>query len=231
MNIHGLYKLTLLDFPEHIACTIFTGGCNFLCPFCHNASLVTHLNNSTSISEEEIFSFLQSRINILDGICISGGEPTLQPDLYNFIQKVKNLGFKVKLDTNGSNPDILSKLLETQLLDYVAMDIKNSMSKYAGTIDLPNYDLTRIKSSIDLLSNSAINFEFRTTVVKELHTLEDFLEIAEWIPSNSHYYLQSFVDSKDLIKDGFTGYSKEEMYSFVNILRPLLPNVAVRGIE
>jgi pyruvate formate lyase activating enzyme len=231
MNIHGLYKLTLLDYPGHIACTLFTGGCNFRCPFCHNASLVTHLHDSSLIPEANVFSFLKSRIGILDGVCISGGEPTLANDMIPFIFKIKTLGFKVKLDTNGSNPDLLSQLIEQNLLDYVAMDIKNSPANYTRTIDLPEYDLTNINRSIAILINSQINYEFRTTVVKELHSASDFLEIAHWISNCSHYYLQSFATSKDLIKYGFSAYTKDEMISFTNILRPFIPNVEVRGIE
>jgi pyruvate formate lyase activating enzyme len=231
MNIHGLYKLTLLDYPEHIACTLFTGGCNFRCPFCHNASLVTHLHASSLISEAEIFSFLKSRIGILDGVCISGGEPTLFNDMIPFIYRIKTLGFKVKLDTNGSNPELLNQLIEQNLLDYVAMDIKNSPTNYTRTIDLPEYDLTNINRSIAILMNSLIDYEFRTTVVKELHSASDFLEIAHWISNCSHYYLQAFAASKDLIKDGFSAYTKDEMISIANILRPFIPNVEVRGIE
>lgn len=231
MNIHGLVKLTLLDYPEHIACTIFTGGCNYRCPFCHNASLVTHVDDSTRISEEEIFSFLQSRIGILDGVVISGGEPTLQPDLISFIQKVVDLGYKIKLDTNGTNPDLLANLLDLHLLNYVAMDIKNSRENYMPTIGLPAYDISQIDRSIDLLNSSGIDYELRTTVVRQFHSSDILLEIAHWIPSNSKYYLQAFVDSRNLIQSGFTGYNKAEMNRFADILRPLLPNVAVRGIE
>lgn len=231
MIIHGLYKLTLLDYPEHIACTIFTGGCNFRCPFCHNASLVTHINPATLLPQEEILSFLNKRVGILEGVCISGGEPTLQPDLIEFIKKIKNLGFLVKLDTNGSNPSMLAELLDQNLLDYVAMDIKNSPTNYGKTIGLATYDLSNINASIELLKHASIDYEFRTTVVKELHTEDDFFQIAKWIPNCSHYFLQTFVDSKDLIQDGFTGYNKEEMTSFANLLRPWIPNVAVRGIE
>jgi pyruvate formate lyase activating enzyme len=231
MNVYGLYKLTLLDYPEHIACTIFTGGCNFRCPFCHNASLVTHVNQTALIPEEEIFQFLTSRVGILEGVCISGGEPTLQQDLHHFIHKVKQLGFKVKLDTNGSNSELLSQLLDQNLLDYVAMDIKNSPTNYAKTIGLLTSDLTNINTSITLLMNSSIDYEFRTTVVKELHTLDDFLEIAAWIPNCSHYYLQGFEDSKDLIEEGYTGYSIEELQVFASKLREKIPNVVIRGIE
>ncbi len=231
MDAYGLYKLTLLDYPEHIACTIFTGGCNFRCPFCHNASLVTHINQANLIPEEEILRFLSSRIGILEGVCISGGEPTLQADLQAFIRKVKQLGFKVKLDTNGSNPELLSQLLDQNLLDYVAMDIKNSKTNYEKTIGLPNYDLTNINRSISILKESSIDYEFRTTVVKELHSLEDFTEIADWIPNCTHYYLQGFEDSKDLIEEGYSGYSLEDLQFFTSNLQKKIPNVVIRGIE
>lgn len=231
MKVYGLYKLTLLDYPEHIACTIFTGACNFRCPFCHNASLVTHVNHTSLIPEEDIINFLSSRIGILEGVCISGGEPTLQPDLPDFIHKVKHLGFKVKLDTNGSNPELLSYLLDQNLLDYVAMDIKNSPTNYAKTIGLQTYDLSNINSSIKLLQHSMIDYELRTTVVKELHTLSDFLEIADWIPWNSKYYLQGFEDSKDLIQPGFTGYSLDQLQVFASNIKRKIPNVVIRGIE
>lgn len=231
MNVYGLYKMTLLDYPEHLACTIFTGACNFRCPFCHNASLVTHINPSTLIPDEDIFTFLSSRVGILEGVCITGGEPTLQPDLLQFIQKVKNLGFKIKLDTNGSNPELLTQLLNQNLLDYVAMDIKNSPTNYEKTIGLQTYDLSNIKASIALLMKSSIDYEFRTTVVKELHTLKDFLEIADWISNCAHYYLQGFEDSKDLIGEGYTGYAVEELQAFASKLKEKIPNVAIRGIE
>lgn len=231
MNVHGLYKMTLLDYPEHLACTIFTGGCNFRCPFCHNASLVTHIDQSALIPEADIFQFLSSRVGILEGVCITGGEPTLQSDLLQFIQNVKNLGFKVKLDTNGSNPELLAQLLNQNLLDYVAMDIKNSPTSYAKTIDLHTYDLSNINASVTLLMQSSIDYEFRTTVVKELHTMQDFLEIADWISNCAHYYLQGFKDSKDLIGEGYSGYEVEELQAFARKLKEKIPNVAIRGIE
>jgi pyruvate formate lyase activating enzyme len=231
MDVYGLIKMTLLDYPEHLACTIFTGGCNFRCPFCHNASLVTHIDSTTHIPEVDIFHFLSSRVGILEGVCISGGEPTLQLDLLPFIQKVKKLGFKVKLDTNGSNPELLSQLIDQNLLDYVAMDIKNSPTNYARTIGLQTYDLSKITTSISILMTSSINYEFRTTVVKELHTLSDFLEIADWITNCAHYYLQGFEDSKDLIGEGYTSYAKNELQYFASKLKEKIPNVAIRGIE
>lgn len=231
MNIHGFQKLTLLDYPEHMACIIFTAACNFRCPFCHNASLVTHINGNNQISKEEILSFLCTRINILEGVCISGGEPTLQDDLINFIEEIKEMGFLVKLDTNGSNPHVLAQLLHSVLIDYVAMDIKNSPSNYAKTVGTDSYSFTDLEKSIDLLQHSTVDYEFRTTLVKELHTMEDLYEIAQLIKGCKHYYLQPFKESNDLIQQGFTSFSKEEIHDFANNLRPWIPNIHVRGIE
>ncbi|MDD5934925.1 MAG: anaerobic ribonucleoside-triphosphate reductase activating protein [Clostridiales bacterium] len=231
MKIHGFYKLTLLDYPEHIACSIFTGGCNFRCPFCHNASLVTHIDTAMQLNEEEILRVLSTRAGILEGVCITGGEPTLQPDLKEFIAKVKALGYLIKLDTNGSNPKLLKELIDDNYIDYVAMDIKNSREKYEKTIGISNFDLSPIMESIHIIINSGIEHEFRTTVVKELHTLEDFKDIAAMVSGCSHYYLQSFVDSGDLIQAGMTGYSKQEMKTLLEKVRMLIPNVEGRGIE
>lgn len=231
MKIHGFYKLTLLDYPEHIACSIFTGGCNFRCPFCHNASLVTHIDTAMQLNEEEILRVLSTRAGILEGVCITGGEPTLQPDLKEFIAKVKALGYLIKLDTNGSNPKLLKELIDDNYIDYVAMDIKNSREKYEKTIGISNFDLSPIMESIRIIINSGIEHEFRTTVVKELHTLEDFKDIAAMVSGCSHYYLQSFVDSGDLIQAGMTGYSKQEMKTLLEKVRMLIPNVEGRGIE
>lgn len=231
MKIHGFYKLTLLDYPEHIACSIFTGGCNFRCPFCHNASLVTHIDTAMQLNEEEILRVLSTRAGILEGVCITGGEPTLQPDLKEFIAKVKALGYLIKLDTNGSNPKLLKELIDDNYIDYVAMDIKNSREKYEKTIGISNFDLSPIMESIHIIINSGIEHEFRTTVVKELHTLEDFKDIAAMVSGCSHYYLQSFVDSGDLIQAGMTGYSKQEMKTLLEKVRMLIPNAEGRGIE
>ncbi len=230
MNIQGLYRLTLLDYPGHVACSIFTGGCNYRCPFCHNASLATG-HTIPAFTEEEILQFLQTRIGILEGVCVTGGEPTLQPQLPSFLRKIKDMGYLIKLDTNGSNPILLQSLIKEGLLDYVAMDIKNSPSNYAKSIGLSQYDIGPVLASIKELMSSNIDYEFRTTVVRSLHTPQDFEEIAKLISNCRHYYLQSFVDSGDLIQAGMTGYSKEEMNSLLMYVRPLIPNVALRGIE
>ena len=228
MKISGLQKLTLLDFPGKMACTVFTYGCNFSCPFCHNTLLVTE-ENSDNISEDEFFAFLKKRQGILDGVCISGGEPTLQKDLAEFISKIKAMGYAVKLDTNGSEPQVLRKLISENLLDYVAMDIKNSPDKYSLTCGC-EVDMVPIKESVSIIKESGIPHEFRTTTVRELHTAEDFAQIADWLEGNSRYFLQHFEDSGNLIGDNLSALSKEEMTAFAESMRSKLPNVAIRGV-
>lgn len=231
MNIYGLQKSTLLDYPEHLAATIFTGTCNFRCPFCHNGGLVLHTLELPTLSEEEIFAYLKKRQNILEGVCVTGGEPTIQADILPFIQKIKALGYQVKLDTNGYRPDILQKLIQQNLLDYIAMDIKNSPQNYAKTCGLSTIDLSLIHNSITQIEQSGIPYEFRTTTVQELHTLEDFRAIADWIDKDSPYYLQSYQDSPDLISTGYHAYDKTTMEAFITALRPKLPKIQLRGIE
>ena len=228
MKISGLQKLTLLDFPGKMACTVFTYGCNFRCPFCHNATLVTE-ENSDDINEDEFFSFLKKRQGLLDGVCISGGEPTLQKDLAEFIGKIKAMDYAVKLDTNGSQPEVLRKLISQNLLDYVAMDIKNSPAKYSLTCGR-EVDMVPIKESVSIIKESGIDHEFRTTTVRELHNAEDFAEIAEWIKGDSRYFLQHFEDSGNLIGDNLSAFSKEEMTAFAEDIRTNLPNVTIRGV-
>lgn len=229
MKIKGLQKLTLLDYPEKMACTVFLAGCNFRCPFCHNASLVTNIDDDY-ISEEEFFSFLNKRKGILNGVCITGGEPTLYPDLEDFITKIKDLGFSVKLDTNGYNPDILIDLVNKGLIDYVAMDIKNSKEKYAKTAGLPSLDITRIEKSVQFLLSGAVPYEFRTTIVKELHNEEDMKSISRWIEKADRYFLQSFQDSGDLIENGYSGYDKNSMQYLLNITKERLTKANLRGV-
>ena len=199
MIIHGFQKMTLLDYPGQVACTIFTAACNLRCPFCYNAGLVTKIESAERIDEAEVLAYLQKRKGILDGVCITGGEPTLQKDLADFIRKIRALGYAVKLDTNGTNPAVLQSLLDEGLLDYVAMDIKNTPEKYAATVGVPSFDVTPIRRSIDLLLAGRVDFEFRTTVVAEYHTPEDIGEIARWLSGAPRYFLQPFVDSGNLI--------------------------------
>ncbi len=228
MKISGLQKLTLLDYPGKMACTVFTHGCNFRCGFCHNALLVTE-DNSDIISEDEFFAFLKKRQGILEGVCISGGEPTLQADLSEFITKVKSLGYAVKLDTNGTNPRLLKSLIEDNLLDYVAMDIKHSPDKY-DIICSCQVDMDAIRESVSVIIDSGIDHEFRTTTVREYHTAEDFDAIAQWIKGDSKYFLQHFEDSGNLIGDNLSAFTKEEMTDFAERIREKLPNVALRGV-
>ena len=231
MNIQGLQKLTLLDYPEKVACTIFTAGCNFRCPFCHNASLVTEIDPLNSIPEKEVFKFLRRRQGILDGVCITGGEPLLQPDIEEFIKKIKELGYVVKLDTNGSNVALLRRLVEQDLIDYVAMDIKNAPNKYGKTIGIEGYHLENILQSVDFLMSGVVPYEFRTTVVRELHKRDDFAAIGRWLKGAERYYLQGFVDSGDLIQPGLRGYTKDIMEQALEIVRKNIPNAKLRGIE
>lgn len=231
MKISGLQKLTLLDYPGHMACTIFTNGCNFRCPFCHNASLVIQPLEEAKIPETEVFSFLNKRRGILQGVCITGGEPTLQEDLISFIEKIKELGYLVKLDTNGSRPEIIQELIHLKKVDYIAMDIKNSREKYKETTGSNLLSLNRIEKSIELLLSNEIPYEFRTTVVKEYHNLDDFISIGNWLKGANSYYLQGFIDSGEVIKDGLHSLSIDEMMHIKELLTDFIPNTYLRGIE
>ena len=229
MVIKGLQKLTLLDFPEKIAATVFTGGCNFRCPFCHNASLVIPEKFADTIPEREITEFLRSRVGRLGGVCISGGEPTLQPDLAAFIRRVRDMGFAVKLDTNGYRPEVLEKLLSEGLLDYVAMDVKSSRAGYSAAVGIPDFDVSRIEQSLALLRASGVPYELRTTVVKGLHTEREIDEMGEWIAGAERVFLQTFTDSGDLIGEGLGGFSEPEMRGLLEILRRHVPTAELRG--
>jgi len=220
----------LVDYPEHIACLIFTQGCNFRCPFCHNRDLVNSMDSKNQISEKEILDYLEKRRGLIDGVCISGGEPLLQKDIAIFMKLVKEKGYKIKLDTNGSKPQILKKLIEDKLIDYVAMDIKNSFSNYGQTSGVINIDLEKVKESIAILKNSNIDYEFRTTVVKELHSFEDLKFICEYLGNNVKYYLQNYRDCETVLVSGYHGFEKEELLEFKNKLNKDYPNVMVRGI-
>ena len=231
MNIQGLQKLTLLDYPGKVACTIFFAGCNFRCPFCHNASLVTHIDPEENIPREEVLAFLRKRAGILDGVCITGGEPLLAPDLEAFIREIKALGYEVKLDTNGSNAEKLKHLVKAGIIDYVAMDIKNSPEKYGLTIGIEGYEMSNVMQSAAFLMEGHVPYEFRTTVVREFHKREDFEAIGQWLEGADRYYLQSFVDSGDLIQPGLRGYTKEIMEQALEIVRQYIPASDLRGME
>lgn len=230
MNISGLQKMTLLDYPEKIAATVFTSGCNFCCPFCHNASLVLDTGKAKNISEEDFFNFLIKRKGLLDGVCISGGEPLLQKEISKFIYKIKSRGFLVKLDTNGSLSSKLKELIGNGLIDYVAMDIKNSPADYAKTAGTTEEVISKINESAAFLLADHVEYEFRTTVVKGFHTKEDFAVIGKWIQGAKRYFLQNFVDSGDLIQPGLRGVEKAELAAFADIVREYVPSVQIRGI-
>ena len=229
MIIKGLQKTTLLDFPGHVACTVFTGGCNFRCPFCHNASLAVRPSEVPEFSEEEFFKFLSKRKGILDGVCITGGEPLINKDIIPFIERIKALGFMVKLDTNGSYPQALSEILDRQLVDYVAMDVKNSREKYPITAGIDK-DCSSVYQSIKMIMNSSVDYEFRTTVVKELHDVEDIEQIAKTVTGAERFYLQSFKDSGDLIGEGYTAHSAKTLEEMKNIALRYVKVCEIRGV-
>lgn len=212
MVFYGFQKMTLLDFPGRIACTLFTGGCNMRCPFCHNALLVTELEQTSDRwSDTEVLAYLERRRGLLEGVCVTGGEPTLQPGLEVFLRNVKALGYAVKLDTNGTRPDVLRRVVGEGLVDYVAMDIKNSPAKYAETAGVPEAEIAGVFESMDYLLSGVVDYEFRTTVVRELHTVEDIAALAARIKGASRYYLQCFKDSGELICDGWSAHTVETM--------------------
>lgn len=230
MQIHGLNKTTLLDFPQHVAATVFTGGCNFRCPFCHNKDLVLNPDSQPRIREEEVFRFLEKRKGILTGVCITGGEPALQPGLVDFMLRIKELGFLVKLDTNGSMPDVVKRAVKMEAVDYVAMDLKSCREEYAQAAGIPDLDLKLIQETVAFLMEEIVQYEFRTTVVKELHSRKALEDIARWIRGCRAYYLQAYADSPGVIRPGFHSYSKEELEELAQLARQYVPNTAVRGI-
>lgn len=218
--------MTLLDFPGHVACTVFLQGCNFRCPFCHNTPLVL---GTEAYSIEEFMRFLKKRQGLLDGVAITGGEPMLASDLPQLLSEIKALGYKVKLDTNGSFPDRLEDVLARKLVDYVAMDIKNSPEKYELTSGAKNV-LPAVEKSVVLLKECEVPYEFRTTVVAEHHTAEDFHKIGQWLKGASQYFLQAYVDSGDILLPGLHAATKDEMESYLAIARAYIPNTQLRGI-
>ena len=230
MNIHGLQKMTLLDFPGHVACTVFLGGCDFRCPFCHNFELVDG-SAKPVMSEEELLQFLNKRTGLLDGVAFTGGEPLLHKDLPELMRKIRELGFGVKLDTNGYHPELLKEILKEGLADYVAMDIKNSPEKYAITAGVETLDLSRIEESISALMNSNIDYEFRTTVVKEFHEADDFHKMGEMIRGAKNYFLQAFTDRETVPFGGLSAPDADTMRSFCSIAALYVPNAELRGVE
>lgn len=229
MNIVGLQKLTLLDYPGRVACTVFLQGCNFNCPFCYNSSLIKSCKDNI-ISLDEFFNFLNSRKKVLDGVAITGGEPLLNPSIKEFIKQIKELNLLVKLDTNGSNPKLLKELINDNLLDYVAMDIKNSFKKYPMTCGA-KVNIEDIKESISILLSSSIDYEFRTTIVKEFHEIEDFHEIGNTIKGAKNYFLQSYQEKDSVLNKKLHPLSKNELQSCLNVVKEYVENASIRGID
>ena len=228
MIIHGLQKMTLVDYPGKVAAILFTGACNFRCPFCQNASLVLNPGSEPVIEDEEIFSYLKKRKGMLDGVVVTGGEPTVHGDLLDFMKRIKDLGYSVKLDTNGYRPDVLKAAVEGGYTDYVAMDIKNSLSSYPETAGVPHIFTSLIQESISYLLENHIPYEFRTTVVHELHSDEDFESIGKMCAGCSNYFLQSYSDRGDIINPIFSSPTAEEMERYIKILRKTIENVSFR---
>ena len=231
MVIHGLQKLTLLDYPGHTACTVFTGRCNWRCPFCHNASLVLRPEEQPVIDQEEFFAFLKKRRGLLDGVAVTGGEPTLNRDLPDFLRRVKEQGFETKLDTNGTNPTMLREILSAGLADYVAMDIKAGRDNYPAVTGTVRPGLAAVEESVELLKACGVEHEFRTTVVRELHSEADFADIGRWLRGEERYFLQAFKDSGDLVSGSCSPCTREEMERFLSIVRESIPGAELRGMD
>ena len=231
VKIYGLQKLTLLDFPGKMAATIFTGGCNFRCPFCHNRSLVFLNENEGEIDQDVILEYLDQRKKMLDGVCITGGEPLLHEGLEDFIREIKAKGLLVKLDTNGSSFEKLKHFVEEGLIDYVAMDVKNIKEEYVKTIGLNQYDIDDVEKCVAYLKENHVDYEFRTTLVKEFHEDVDFVKMGEWLKGAKHYYLQNFEDKGSCIKEGLHSLSNEKIKEIREIVKPYVEEVAIRGIE
>lgn len=231
MKLYGFQKLTLLDFPGHTAATVFTGGCNLRCPFCHNALLVESVEELELIEPETVLSYLKKRQGILDGLAITGGEPLLNTDIRPFIEAVRSLGMKVKLDTNGFYPERLRELVEEGLIDYVAVDVKNTPEKYPLTTGIRELSLEPFRKTLSFLLSGVVPYEFRTTVVRELHTPDDIGKIGQWIQGAERYFLQCFVDSGETIQSGFSAPSLETIKEMRDRAKPFVKEIGVRGVD
>ena len=228
MLLYGLEKLSLVDYDGKVAATVFTGACNFKCGFCHNGPLVEDLNDLKSFSEEDILTYLNTRKGILDGVCITGGEPTLHKDLPLFVEKIKKLGLSVKIDTNGTNPEMI-KTLANGLADYFAMDIKNDRQNYAKIIGLDKFDTTNVEKSVEFFLKGNADYEFRTTLINEYHKPENMIKIGEWIKGAKKYFLQKFKEVETCLTHDLSGVDEETAKRFVEILTPFVPSVKLRG--
>jgi len=231
MDFSGYEKLSLLDFDNYLSTTFFMAGCNFRCPFCHNSSLVLHPKKAPKIPWNELLSYLKKRQGVLEAVCISGGEPTLMPDLLAKLKEIKELGYIIKLDTNGTHPDVIKETIENRLIDFVAMDIKNSESKYSLTIGLKFFDIAPIKETISLLIQSAFPHEFRTTLIEEYHQEKDIYEIAKLVKGTKRFFLQRYIDSENCITHGLHMIKKEKALQFKALLEETIPFVSLRGYD
>ena len=231
MELFGMEKLSLVDYDGFVAATVFTGACNFRCGYCHNIPLVTGLNTLAPMDENAVLDYLNARKKILEGVCISGGEPTLNKDLPEFAEKIKKLGLSVKIDTNGTNPDMIKTLHENGLADYFAVDIKNSPDAYSEIIGVNNFDLAPVKKSVEYLMNKVPNYEFRTTLIANYHKEENIYGIADWIKGANKYFLQKFRESENCISSGLNGVDKATAQNYVNILKSYIPNTNLRGYD
>jgi pyruvate formate lyase activating enzyme len=231
MKIHGLQKMTLLDFPGKVACTVFLGGCDLRCPFCHNAELIDGTLPAI-MDEQELLAFLKKRQGLLDGVAITGGEPMLQGEnLISFTKEIKDLGYLVKMDTNGTHPNLLCRIIDMHLIDYVAMDVKNSPERYAETTGMNTINMNRIRDSVALLLQNRVEYEFRTTVVAELHNEESFHKIGEWIQGANKYYLQKFINRDTVPFQDFHAPTNEQMLTYLTIAKQYIPSAELRGVD
>lgn len=227
MQICGFEKFSMVDWDGKIVCTVFTPGCNFRCPFCHNGTLAT--GRALSIPTDEVFDYLTARKNLVDGVCVSGGEPTLQPDLAEFCGKLKSLGFQVKLDTNGLNPEIVKTLIRENLVDYVAMDVKNSPAKYASTAGIAKLDFSKIQDTANFLKSAGVAYEFRTTIMEEFHTESDMRQIALFVDGADKYFLQRYKDGDECLSHGYTEVPKEVAESWLRLFDGKVKITGLRG--
>lgn len=230
MIIHGLQKMTLLDYPGKVACTVFLGGCDFRCPFCHNSELLD-ISAPAETDDARLMEFLKKRTGLLDGVCFTGGEPLLRHDLKPLIEEIRTLGYSVKIDTNGNHPDKLFELIDNGLADYIAMDIKNDPARYAETCGLESMDLSKIRESILMIMGKQKDYEFRTTVIDEFHDEDSFRAIGPWIRNAKRYFLQPFVDRDSVIYKDFHAPSKEKCEKYAEIIKEFVPAVQIRGID
>ncbi len=230
MKIHGLQKMTLLDYPGKVACTVFFGGCDMRCPFCHNAELLDGTAPSV-MDEEELLAFLKKRRGLLDGVAVTGGEPLLQKDLPELAARIRDLGYPIKLDTNGTHPDRLDRMIRDGLVQYVAMDIKNSPERYAETVGLQQFDIEPVRKSVQILLEGRTDYEFRTTTVAEFHDDKSFEKIGPWIRGAKRYYLQRFTDRETVPFEGLHAPAAEQMKHWADIVRPYVPAVELRGVD